>query len=126
MEDFTREVARAAKIRLRFDKVVQRVAADLRAALADEVPKTLSVVVAMTAPIKLPSKTEAELETTIQALLGRRSHKEDWKGDILGNRVRIRVLTCRAGFGKRVLLLVHNDESDAGKLLDAARVTVAA
>ena len=82
----------AAKPRLRFDKVATRLIERLQATLGETVPDGMTVLLTITAPIRLPSKTAASLEDKIQTLLGRGSPGRDEKDTIHGNRVQIRLL----------------------------------
>src|SRR5881396_2477929 len=52
----------AAKPRLRFDKVATRLIERLQATLGKTVPDGMTVLLTITAPIRLPSKTAAALE----------------------------------------------------------------
>src|SRR5580692_8847237 len=61
----------AARLRLRFDKVATRLMDRLQATLGETVPEGMTVLLTITAPIRLPSKTAASLEDKIQTLLGR-------------------------------------------------------
>jgi len=61
----------AAKPRLRFDQVATRLIERLQATLGDTVPDGMTVLLTITAPIRMPSKTAASLEDKIQILLGR-------------------------------------------------------
>jgi hypothetical protein len=63
----------AAKPSLRFDKVATRLIERLQATLGETVPDGMTVLLTITAPIRLPSKTAASLEDKIQTLLGRGS-----------------------------------------------------
>lgn len=67
----------AAKPRLRFDKVATRLIEGLRATLAETVPDGMTVLLTITAPIRLPSKTAASLEDRMRDLLRRRSPGRD-------------------------------------------------
>ncbi len=60
------EIARAAKLQLRFDKVVRRLTGDLKAMLASVLPEGQSVVITVTAPIKYPAKTAETLENIVR------------------------------------------------------------
>jgi hypothetical protein len=55
-----------AKPRLRFDRVALGLVADLQAALRESIPIGQTVIVTVTAPIRLPSKTAAALEEKIR------------------------------------------------------------
>jgi hypothetical protein len=52
----------AAKPRLRFDKVATRLIERLQATCGETVPDGMTVLLTITAPIRLPSKTAASLE----------------------------------------------------------------
>jgi len=115
----------AAKPRLRFDKVATRVMERLQANLGETVPDGTIVVLTVTAPIRLASKTAASLEDKITALLGRRSPGRDEEGTIHGNRIRIRLLRGTAQRAPKLIGFVHNSDSDplllmnmTGELLD--------
>jgi hypothetical protein len=56
----------AAKPRLRFDKVATRLIERLHATLGETVPDDITLLLTITAPIRLPSKTAASLEDKIQ------------------------------------------------------------
>ena len=67
------QIATPSKLRLRFDKVVLRLIADLRARLGAAVPDRQTVIVTVTAPIRLPAKTAAALHNEIRGRLLRKS-----------------------------------------------------
>jgi hypothetical protein len=108
----------AAKPRLRFDKVVTRLTERLQATLGETVPDGMTVLLTITAPIRLPSKTAASLEEKIQTLLGRRSPGRDEKTTIQGNRVQIRLLRDESGRVPKMIGFVHNSDSDPLLLLN--------
>jgi hypothetical protein len=111
----------AAKPRLRFDKVVIRLMERLQTTLGETVPDGLTVVLTITAPIRLPAKTAAALEDKIQTLLGRRSPGRDEKDTIHGNHVQIRLLKVEPGRAPKVIGFVHNADSDSLLLLNMTR-----
>jgi hypothetical protein len=110
--------ANAAKPGLRFDKVVTRVIGRLQATLGDAVPDGITVVLTITAPIRLPAKTAAALEDKIPALLGRALPGRDTKDTIHGNRVRIRLLRNESERAPKLMGFVHNSDSDPVLLLN--------
>ncbi len=110
------ERARAAKLKLRFDKVVRRLTGDLKATLAGVLPKGRSVVITVTAPIRHPAKTAETLENIVQDGL---AHGELCK-TIYGNKVRVRPIDKVATNMPKVLAFVHNTESDASLILNIA------
>ena len=110
--------ANAAKPRLRFDKVATRLIEGLQSTLGELVPDGMTVLLTITAPIRLPSKTEAALEDKIQTLLGRKSPGRDEKDTIHGNRVHIRLLKHKSDRAPKMIGFVHNSDSDPLVLLD--------
>jgi hypothetical protein len=110
------EKARAAKLKLRFDKVVRRLTGDLKATLAGVLPEGQSVVITVTAPIRHPAKTAETLESIVRDGL---AHGELCK-TIHGNKVWVRPITHVATSMPKVLAFVHNTESDARLILDIA------
>ena len=110
------ERAKAAKLKLRFDKVVRRLSGDLKATLAGILPEGKSIVITVTAPIKHPAKTAQTLENIVR---DGRAHVELCK-TIHGNTVRVRPITHAATNMPKVLAFVHNKESDARLILNIA------
>ena len=109
------------KPRLRFDKVATRLIERLQATLGKTVPDGMTVLLTITAPIRLPSKTAASLEDKIQTLLGRGSAGRDEKNTIHGNRIRIRLLRDASGRAPKMIGFVHNSDSDPLLLLNMTR-----
>ena len=106
--------------RLRFDKVVVRLMEHLQIALGKSVPEGAIVLLTVTAPIRLASKTAAALEAKIHTLLRRGSPRRDVKETIFGNRVRIRFLRDQSGLSPKLIGFVHNSGSNPSQLLDMA------
>jgi hypothetical protein len=111
----------AAKPRLRFDKVATRLIERLQATLGKTVPDGMTVLLTITAPIRLPSKTAAALEGKIHTVLGRESPSRDEKITIHGNRVQIRVLRDASERAPKMIGFVHNPDSDPLLLLNMTR-----
>jgi hypothetical protein len=111
----------AAKPRLRFDKVATRLIEYLQATLGETVPNGMTVLLTITAPIRLPSKTAASLKDRIQTLLGRGSPSRDEEDTFHGNRVQIRLLRDDSGRAPRMIGFVHNSDTDPLLLLDLTR-----
>ena len=111
----------AARPRLRFDKVATRLIERLQATLGETVPDGMTVLLTITAPIRLPSKTAASLEDKIQTLLGRGSPARDQKDTIHGNRVQIRFLRNESEQAPKMIGFVHNSDSDPLLLLNMTR-----
>ncbi len=114
----------AAKPRLRFDKVAVRVIASLQAAARKTVPNGATVVVTITAPIRLPAKTAVAIEDKIQILLKKKSPGRGVTATICGNHVRIRLLKHKSKRAPKLIGYVHNPETDVGQLFDMARRAV--
>ena len=108
----------AAKPRLRFDKVATRLIERLQATLGETVPDGMTVLLTITAPIRLASKTAAALEGKLHAILGRESPSRDEKITIHGNRVQIRVLRDAPERAPKMVGFVHNPDSDRLLLLN--------
>jgi hypothetical protein len=83
----------------------------LQAIAGENVPDGMTVLLTITAPIRLASKTAALLEDKIQTLLGR-SPGRDAQDTILGNRVRIRILKDKSERAPKMIGFVHNSDSD--------------
>jgi hypothetical protein len=110
-----------AKPRLRFDKVATGLIQHLQAALAETVPDGMTVLLTITAPIRLPSKTACSLEDKIQTLLRQGSSSLDEKDTIHGNRVRIRLLKDESEQAPKLIGFVHNSDSDPVLLFNMTR-----
>jgi hypothetical protein len=90
----------------------------LQTTLGETVPDGVTVLLTITAPIRLPSKTAASLEDKVQALLGRGSRVRDETGTIHGNRVQIRLLRGESERAPKMIGFVHNSDSDPLLLLN--------
>ena len=111
----------ATSPRLRFDKVATRLIERLQATLGGTVPGGMTVLLTITAPIRLPGKTAVALEDKIQTLLGRGSPSRDEKDTIHGNRVQIRLWRDESGRAPKMIGFVHNSDSDPLLLLNMTR-----
>jgi hypothetical protein len=110
---------RAAKLGLRFDRVVGRVLGDLRAVAEQVVPEPLGVALTLTAPIRVPAKTVEAVRERLQALATAGRSTEDHCEAVHGNRVRLRLVKRAAGRPK-LIGFVHNPDQDADRLLALA------
>lgn len=108
----------AAKPRLRFDKVATRLMERLQATVGKSVPDGMTVLLTITAPIRLPSKTAGALECKIQILVGRGSPHRDEKDTIHGNRVQIRLVRGESLRVPKMIGFVHNSDSHPLLLLN--------
>jgi hypothetical protein len=110
----------AAKLGLRFDRVVGRVLGDLRAFAGGPAPTDRTVLVTVSAPIRLPAKTVEALRVEIRALLSAGRLGEDRRAAVLGNEVRLRLVETAPGRSLRLIGFVHNPDSEPKLLLDLA------
>jgi hypothetical protein len=107
--------------RLRFDRVVLGLLGRLRAALPDGAPKGATVVVTITAPIRLPSRTAALLEENIRMLLRERSAPRQLRKTAHGNQLQIRIMRGGRTPTSKLVGFVHNRDSDPGILFELTR-----
>lgn len=91
--------------RLRFDRVAQRVVRDLRTILGKATSEKTTLVITITAPIRLPARTVAELGVRLRSPLPRTFDKV-----VCGNRVRARIVRRGLKRGPRVIVFIHNPE----------------
>jgi hypothetical protein len=105
------------KPRLRFDRVALGLVGGLQAALSESVPDGVAVVLTVTAPIRLPSKTAAALESKIRDRLARPSAQVEVKDTIYGNQIRVRFVKRVSKRMSKVIGFVHNPDSDPDVLL---------
>jgi hypothetical protein len=105
----------ATGIRLRFDKVALRLLDVVKTGLGPMLPVGQSIAFTVTAPIKLPSKTSADLQEQLRQLRTQRLNTT-----INGNEIRARIVSNISSNMPRVIGFVHNAESDADLLLDIA------
>ncbi len=110
----------AAKVRLRFDKVVVRLIDGLKAGLAEVVPDDQTFVFTLTAPIKRPAKTGAAIEALVRDGILER----DLSITVHSNRVRLRRVAGVLADMPRVAGFVHSSEVDASLILDLAETSL--
>jgi hypothetical protein len=106
------------KPRLRFDRVALRVIRRLQAALSASVPDGTTLILTITAPIRVPSKTAAALEDDIRTYLERKSARGEAKYTIHGNQIRVRLVNGGSRRTTKVIGFVHNPDSDPDGLFD--------
>jgi len=105
---------------LRFDKVVIRLRDRLRAFCDQTVPPGTTVVVTVTAPIRLAARTAASIEERINQCVDRGRGGPDMRDTVHGNQVRIRALSGGSDRVSRLVGFVHNSETSAARLMDIA------
>jgi hypothetical protein len=101
--------------RLRFDRVAQRVVRDLGATLSRAIPRNAALIVTVTAPIRLPAKTVAELGRQLAVPLARNFDKI-----VCGNRVRAQMVRPRAPGAPKVVVFIHNPDPAPSGLFELA------
>jgi hypothetical protein len=106
-----------ARPRLRFDRVALGFVAGLQGVFRGSVPDGKTVILTITAPIKLASKTAKALEDRIRIHLARRSAPPDLRDTIHGNQIRVRIAKGGSG-GRKVIGFVHNPDSHPDLLLN--------
>lgn len=110
--------ATVSQLGLRFDKVVVELLGDLRTYVEQAVPAGSTVIVTITAPIKLPNKTEKAIEEQIALPL---LSTAEWHGLIYENSVHLRIVKPLASKARyRLLGFVHNPGTSPKTLLELA------
>ena len=109
---------RLTKPRLRFDRVALGLLRSLQDALHESVPDGKIVIVTITAPIRLPSKTAAALVNKIRDCLTHRPEQVEAMDTIHGNQSRVRLLKGASRRASKVIGFVHNPDTDPEVLLD--------
>jgi hypothetical protein len=117
--------AKITKPRLRFDRVALRLVDDLRTALGGSVPHGQTVLVTVTAPIRLPARTATAIEEKIRKLVATRAAPARLTDTIHGNGIQVHLLKGGTGRTARLIGFVHNPDSDPSILIDVARALLA-
>ena len=107
-----------SKPRLRFDRVALGLIRRLQTGLAESVPAGQTVVITVTAPIRLASRTAVEMAETIRQCLGRRSARLEIDETMNGNRIRARLMKDVSRRASKVAGYVHNPAPDPQILFD--------
>jgi hypothetical protein len=110
----------AARLGLRFDRVVGRVLGDLRAFADGAAPEGVTVIVTLTAPIRRPAKTVEVLRQAIGAMLSGDARSVDHRDTVQGNAVRARLVRHPVNQAPKLIGFVHNPGPAADPLLDVA------
>jgi len=98
----------ASKLGLRFDRVVGAVLSELRNFADSVAPTDVTVLVAITAPIRLPAKTMEDLQQRIGDLLSVRGPAGDRTATLRGNDTRLRLVSLVPQSAPRLIGFVHN------------------
>jgi hypothetical protein len=108
------------KLGLRFDHVVSRVLGDLRRFAGGAMPGGLTVLIAISAPIRSPAKTAKALEQEIETLLLAGSLRGERSATINGNQVQIRFAKHTSNRHPKLIGFVQDPNGDPKPLLDLA------
>jgi hypothetical protein len=103
---------------LRFDKVAVGLIAGMQRALRDDVPDGMTLLFTVTAPIRVPGKTAAELTDRVRVWLEGCNAPAATRYTIGGNAIRVRVVNGREKREPNVRGFVHNPDVDVKALLD--------
>lgn len=114
----------AAQFGLRFDRVVKRVLGEMTRFVEQQAPPGVVVIVTLAAPIRSPARTVADLKLALLALLGAHPPQRDWRSDVNGNAVRVRITQGAADQAAKCIGFVHKSASAPDRLLDAAETWV--
>jgi hypothetical protein len=110
-----------SKLGLRFDRVVVRVMRDLRAFADGAASDGTTVVVTLTAPIRVPAQTVEALRQAIGAMLSAGPSPKDHSDTVHGNQVSLRLVEHRSAARPKLVGFVHNPgDGRAPQLLDLA------
>jgi hypothetical protein len=105
------------KPRLRFDRVVLALTRHLQVAVRDAVSEDKTMLLTVTAPIRLAAKTAATLEDRIKSCLARGAAPHG-KETIYGNLIQFRLVKGGSKRSAKVIGFVHHRDSDPGVLID--------
>ena len=108
---------------MRFDRVVLRLFEDLQAALRDAIPQGQTVIVTVTAPIKLPGRTALALEDRIRRDLARKPTGRS-RATIHGNGIRLHWLADIPAGMPKLVGLVHNRDTDPAIILEVTEALI--
>lgn len=111
-----------SRLGLRFDRVVVRVLGRLRLFVDAEAPEGLTVVLTLTAPIRVPGKTVAALRGEIAALAQAGGVESERSVELHGNQAKLRIVKHVTKRSHRLLGFVRNADVDAAQLLDLAEL----
>ena len=117
-DKITQRIA-AAGIRLRFDRVALSLLEGIRGSMAETVPVGQVIAFTITAPIKLPTRTDTALQEWLHRLGAHRLGTT-----INGNRIRAGRMIDSRGDVPKVIGFVHNPESNADVALDIVEASL--
>jgi hypothetical protein len=109
----------AAGVRLRFDRVANRLLNEVKAAVVQTLAVDRTIAFTVTAPIRLPAKTTIALQQWLKRL-----EPELSSTLIHGNEIHARMIRNTTSDMPRVLGFVHNPSSNPEQLLDIAEMSL--
>jgi len=109
---------KVTKLGLRFDKVVVELLGNVRAYVERTIQKEETVIMTITAPIKLAAKTGHELERRIKDFSDSGNRGRDRRMTIFQNEIRLRIVRSSSKQSAKFVGLVHNPGTDSKLLLD--------
>ena len=110
----------ASRLGLRFDRVVVRVLERLSHALDAEPRADVTVLLALTAPIRAAEKMVAGLQREIGALLQAGHPGQGRRLELYGNRAELRLVERSPAEARSLLGFVHSSDVEAATILDLA------
>lgn len=117
---------RSAKPHLRLDRVALEVVSRVRTAIQGHVPDGRTIVVTITAPIRLAARTATSLSSRILSRVSGRARTERSLHRIHGNRIQIWILQGAIGTTSRLVGFVHNPDVDPRIFIEVTRALLAA
>jgi hypothetical protein len=105
---------------LRFDRVAIRLLENIRVAIEQKIEEEITVIMTITAPIKLPAKTASQLIEKIKNFLEFGIPPKDSSITIFQNKVQLRFVKSSKKESSKFIGLVHNPDIKPQLLLDLA------
>jgi hypothetical protein len=118
--------SRTMKPRLRLDRVALGLMDRLRVAVEASVPEDRTIIVTITAPIRLASKTAASMASSIRRRLARRAAAGRSIHNIHGNTIQIWILPRAGAMTSKLVGFVHNPDANPRILIEVTRALLAA
>jgi len=120
------QARRSARPHLRLDRVALEVVSRVRTAIQGRVPDKRTIVVAITAPIRVAAKTAAALSSRILSRVSGRARAERSLYRIHGNSIQIWILQGGIGTTSKLVGCVHNRDVDPRIFVEVTRALLAA
>jgi hypothetical protein len=108
------------RLGLRFDKVAVRLLGNVRIFVEKNMQIRGTVLLTLTAPVKIPAKTEQEIMAQIKDLFDSGVRHHNRKLTIFENEIRLQIVYASTKKTTKFIGFVHNPGSDSKLLLDLA------